>query len=413
MAIKKIMIGKLKVGMVLASPVFIERRGRNVLLMNENTYIASEHQIGRLIEGEVKFVEIDTDKGADTFTSLDKTKKWDDIKTEKKDVKAMDSLLSRHVNNFISSVTNTIMKNPLSRNLINEEPASSIIKELIVFVESNTDVLLALIRLKGANEYTFTHAVNSTVLCISLAGTLGFKYKDIVRFAKGTFLADIGMTSFPSRMIARPSGLSNKEIDEIKKHPIFAVDFLKKVGIEDNLIELIIVQHHERFDGSGYPYGLEGDDIHPVTKLFSIVDVYVAMTSSRPHRAGIPPYIVLGEIHKLSGTHFDPRMKDFFIKQLGVFPVGSLVELTTGHVAIVAQQNKAEPLKPTAIVFPKKKKLSSGGGGISAKQDIIAMARGSWEVMDLAKADDSIGRVRRGLDHREYNMTPSTYLLQI
>ena len=413
MAIKKIEIGKLKIGMVIASPVFVERKGRNVLLMNENTYIASDHQVRRLLDENVQFVEIDTDKGADTITTLDRQKKWDDMKSEKTDTKAMDSLLSRHINALIGAVTNTIMKTPTSRMIINDEPASSIIKELLVFVENNTDILLSLIRLKAINEYTFNHSVNTTVLCISLAGTLGFKYKDIVRFAQGTFLADIGMTSFPSKMMSRPSGLTKKEIDEIKKHPILAVDFLKKVGVDDSLIEIIIIQHHERFDGSGYPYGLQGDEIHPISKLFAIVDVYVAMTSTRPQRPGIPPHIVLGEIHKLSGTHFDPRMKDFFIKQVGIFPTGNLVELTSGHVGIVVSQNKADPLRPVAIVFQKHKKLTGPSTGISAKPDIIAMSRGAWEVVDLSNADESIGKIRRGLDHREYHLNPNTYLLQL
>ena len=297
--------------------------------------------------------------------------------------------------------------------IINEEPASSIIKELLVFVENNTDILLALIRLKGINEYTFNHSVNTTVLCISLASTLGFKYQDIVRFAQGTFMADIGMTSFQKKMISRPSGLSKKEIDEIKKHPILAVDFLKKVGVDDSLIDIIILQHHERFDGSGYPYGLKGDEIHPISKLFAIVDVYIAMTSSRPQRPGIPPHMVLGEIHKLSGTHFDPRMKDFFIKKIGVYPTGSLVEMTSGHVGIVVSQNKTDPLRPVVIVFQKQKKLSGGSAGISARPDIISMSRVTWEVVDLSNADESIGKIRRGLDHREYHLNPNTYLLQL
>ncbi len=413
MAIKRIDIGKLKTGMVIATPVFIERKGRNVLLMNENTYIASEHQIRRLLNEDVKWVEIDTDKGADTITTLDRQKKWEELRTAKTDTKAMDSLLSRHINALLSAVTGTIMKTPTSNMIISEEPAASIIKELLVFVENNTDILLALVRLKGLNEYTFNHSVNTTVLCISLASSLGFKYKDIVRFAQGAFFANIGMTSFPSKMISRPSGLSKKEIDEIKKHPILAVDFLKKVGVNDNLVEIIILQHHERFDGSGYPYGLKGDEIHPISKLFAIADVYIAMTSSRPQRPGIPPHMVLGEIHKLSGTHFDPRMKDFFIKQVGVYPTGSLVELTSGHVGIVVSQNKTDPLRPVALVFQKQKKLSSGSAGISSRPDIISMSRTAWEVVDLANTDESKGKIKRGLDHREYNLNPNTYLLQL
>ena len=179
----------------------------------------------------------------------------------------------------------------MSRIRINEGPVASIIKDLLFLSKAISMVLMSTLRLKSIMNTHSGIRVNTTVLCISLAHSMGFKYSDIVRFGTGTLLADIGMTSFPSRMIKRPSGLSKKEIEEIKKHPIFAVEFLEQIGVKDPLIETVILQHHERYDGSGYPIGLGKDDIHPISKLFSLVDVYVAMTSPRPHRAGIPPHL--------------------------------------------------------------------------------------------------------------------------
>ncbi|MCE5251560.1 HD-GYP domain-containing protein [bacterium] len=413
MAIKKIDIGKLKSGMVLADNVYGEIKGNKVLLMAKNTLISNDGQVRRLIDGNIKFVEIDTDRGADTFLSLTQQKKWDDVVKETKDVKTVDQLLSRHISNFINSVTTTIMKTHTSRLYINEEPVSSIIKEMIIFVENHTDILLAMIRLKSLNEYTFNHSINTTVLCISIANSLGFKYNDIVRFATGTFLADVGMSSYPSKMVSRPSGLAKKEIEEIQKHPAYAVEFLKKNGIDDPLIEAIILQHHERFDGSGYPYGLKDEEIHPISKLFAIADVYVAMTSSRPHRPGIPPHMVLGEIHKMSGTLFDPKMKDYFIKHVGVYPAGNMVELTSGNVAIVVSQNKSDPLRPLVIVFQKARKLSASSAGISAQRDLLSIKRGAWELVDLSTDDGRFGKIVRGVDHRKYNININSYLIQV
>ena len=412
MPIKKIDIRKLQVGMSLAKPAFRKQSGKRILLLPSNTLISNELQIRRLIDAGITSVEIDTNRGSDTFLSIIHQKKWEELIQEKKDQKTMDMLLSRHINTFVNSLTNTILKTHMSRIRINEGPVASIIKDIIVFIESNIDVLMSTIRLKSINEYTFRHSVNTTVLCISLAHSMGFKYSDIVRFGTGTLLADIGMTSFPSRMIKRPSGLSKKEIEEIKKHPIFAVEFLEQIGVKDPLIETVILQHHERYDGSGYPIGLGKDDIHPISKLFSLVDVYVAMTSPRPHRAGIPPHLVLREIHNLSGTLFDPKMKDIFIKYVGVFPPGNMVELTGGQVALVVNQNKEEPLKPLVIVFQKRKKINRGK--ISRfDDDEFIISRGSWDLVDLAKDNGVYGKIKCGLDHRKLHINPNTYLLQV
>jgi len=409
--IKKIDIRKLQVGMSLAQPAYRTQSGHKVLLLPYNTLISNELQIRRLLDAGITSIEIDTDKGADTFLSLVDQRKWKELVKDKKDNKTSELLLARHTNTFINSFTNTILKTHISRIQINEGPIASIIKDVILFVEHNSDVLMSLIRLKSINDYTFRHSVNTTVLCISLAHSLGFKYSDIVRFASGTLLADIGMTSYPSRMIKRPSGLARREIEEIKKHPLYAVEFLEKIGIKDPLIETIVLQHHERYDGSGYPIGIRGDDIHPISKLFSITDVYVAMTSPRPHRASMPPHMVLSEIHGFSGSLFDPVMKDFFIKHIGVFPAGNMVELTKGQIALVVNQNRNEPLRPLVIVFQKRKKIHLGKYSKLDDEDYI-ISRGSWELVDLSKSK-SLGKVKRGLDHRRFHINPNSFLLQV
>lgn len=409
--IKKIDIRKLQVGMSLAQPAYRTQGGNKVLLLPYNTLISNELQIRRLIDAGITSIEIDTDKGADTFLSLVAQRKWEELVKDNKYINTSELLLARHTKTFINSFTNTILKTHISRIQINEGPIASIIKDVILFVENNSDVLMSLIRLKSINDYTFRHSVNTTVLCISLAHALGFKYSDIVRFASGTLLADIGMTSYPSRMIKRPSGLAKREIEEIKKHPLYAVEFLEKIGINDPFIETIILQHHERYDGSGYPIGIRGDDIHPISKLFSITDVYVAMTSPRPHRAGIPPHMVLSEIHGFSGTLFDPVMKDFFIKHIGVYPAGNMVELTKGGIALVVNQNRSEPLLPLVIIFKKRKKINRGRYS-KTKDDDFIISRGSWDLVDLSK-DKSLGKIKRGLDHRRFNINPNSYLLQV
>lgn len=412
MAIKRIEIGKLRVGMRLASPVYGQKDDRRVLLLHSDTMITNESQIQRLSAAGVKMIEIDTDAGSDTFLSLLDQKKWEDVAGTKKDSLATEAIISRHKATFVSSITNIISNHITSRSLASEDVVSSLVKDIILYVENHVDILIAMVRLKGISEYTFSHSVNTMVLCVSVATSLKLNYTDIKRFGVGVLLADLGMTSYPSRMISRPSGLSRKEIDEIKKHPRYTVDFLKKNGITDPLIDTAIIQHHERYDGSGYPNGLKDEEIHPISKLFAIADVYDAMTSPRPHRQGIPPHMVNAEILKLSGTHFDPKIAKIFIKHISVFPVGNMVELTSGNLALVAYLNKIDPLKPTVVVFQTKKKFKTNDKTKKEDPGIMIM-RGNWELVDLAEDKGVYGKIKRGLDHRQYHLNPEYYLRQV
>ena len=411
MPIKRIDISKLKTGMSLANPVYAERDRRRVLLLTNNTLITNELQIKRLMNAGIQTVEIDTDRGIDTFHTLLEQKRWEEIAQLAKSTGTTEAIISRHIDTFINSITTTVSKNITSRNVIREDPINALFKDIIYFIEDHIDLLLALVRLKTASEYTFSHAVNTTILSISLANYIKLSYPDIKRLGLGAMLADLGMTSYPSRMIKRPSGLSKKELVEIKKHPLYTLQFLEKIGISDYLIETLIIQHHERYDGTGYPNGLQGDELHTISKLFSITDVYDAMTSTRPHRIGLPPHMVLAEILKMSGTLFDPQLAKIFIKHIGVFPVGSMVELTSGRFALVAGLNKSEPLKPPVIIFSTRKTYFSDTS--NDRYSNISISRGNWELVDLASEGAMYGRIRRGLDHRKFHVNPEYYLKHV
>ncbi|MBT4484248.1 MAG: HD domain-containing protein [Candidatus Latescibacteria bacterium] len=412
MAVKRININKLRMGMRLASPVYEERDNKRILMLPANTLITNELQLSRVINSNLNTVEIDTETGGDTFLSLGNQKKWEDVVSSAKNKDATKAIITRHINTFSSSITNIASQNIASKMLIREEEISSLIKDIILFVENHVDLLLGMIRLKGVAEYAFSHVINTMILSISVAHSFKLDYADIKRFGIAALITDLGMANFPSSMIQRSSGLSKKEIEEVKKHPVYSRDFLKKIGVNDSLIEMVVMQHHERFDGSGYPEGLKGNEIHSLSKLLSIVDVYVAMTTPRPHRSGLPPHTAISDILKKSMTQFDLRIAKVFIKHIGVFPVGSLVELASGHVALVAGQNKSDQTRPLVIVLQTKKKVASFSK-MKSKGPNVVITRGKWDLIDLALDKGTYGKVIRGLDHREYHVNPAYYLNQI
>ena len=412
MPIKRIDIRKLRVGMCVAVPVYQERNGRRILLMSPNTVINNDGQIRRIMQAGIASVEIDTDKGTDTFTSLTQMQSWNEVAKTSSDPSVTEAMVARHINTFITSISTILTKSVTSRMFLGENRVALVLRDIIESIQSKVDLVLALNRLRSHNEYTFAQSVNVTVLSVSLGIELGMNVNDVTRFGTGTLLADIGMTNYPSALTRRPSGLSRKEKEEIRKHPLYTLEFLQKMGIDDKVIEKAVIQHHERYDGSGYPYGIKGDEIHALSRLFSIADVYIAMTSPRPQRPGFPPHMVLAEILNMSGTLYDPNMTEAFVKHVGVFPVGNMVELTSGRFAIVATRNRTDPLRPVVIVFNAKKKLTAS---ITNKddEDNYILTLGRWELIDLAREGAEFGRIKRGVDHRKFRIKPQYYLEQV
>ncbi|MCE5251994.1 HD domain-containing protein [bacterium] len=421
--------------MLLADPVYKGNDKKGALLLAANTLITSEQIIHRLAAYGIDTVKVDQEKGFNQLevkkkkilvkqaleisasesvisnTLLDQ-RKWEDIISESKDKGAAAAIITKHTNSFISSVTNVFSKNITSRALMRDENILAIIKDIIHFVANHIDILRAVIRLDTLNEYTFPHSVNTMVLCLSLARSLAYRDEDIKRLGLAVILGDLGMANYHTKLTLRPSGLSKKEIYEINRHPEFTVEFLVNNGLDDQLINTLILEHHERYNGSGYPNELAGDEMHPLSKLFTIADVYDAMTSPRPYRTAIPPFLALREIHGMADTLFDPKMATYFIKHLGVFPMGSMVDLSGGRPALVAGMNKEDPLKPLVIVFNYKKILNTSEK-IRPEEGVI-LDPSNWELVDLAvDKDENYGKIVRGVDHRKFRFNPSFYLNQV
>ena len=402
--------------MFIANPVYTEREGKRTLLLNGSILLTSTSQIVRLYGSGVTTVDIDTDKGIDTHHKLVNYRKWNDLELRSESSTTISAIAARHFETFSSGIRRCIAHNPMLRLIMIEDEIAGIFDDVVSFFEKNMDLLLAIIRLKSGNEFIFNHAVSTTILSISMAGYLKFSYSDITRIGIGAMVADIGMTSFPSRLTMRPSGITAREHEEIRKHPLYMVDFLRLNGVKDPLIETIVLQHHERYNGSGYPRGLKGDQIHPIAKLYAIADVYNAMTSPRPQRQGIPPHIVLADILRSSGQQFDPGMVMVFIKNFGVYPIGNLVELTKGFVALVSGRNREEPLRPPVIVFQTRRKPQAKTRSLlTVNEDDpgVVINRGSWQKINLMDDGENYGKIKRGLDHRVFHINPDYYLNQI
>jgi HD-GYP domain-containing protein (c-di-GMP phosphodiesterase class II) len=174
----------------------------------------------------------------------------------------------------------------------------------------------------------------------------------------GALLHDVGKMKTPLHILNKPGRFTDEEFAVMKRHPADGYEILRR---EDSLGEVplsIVLQHHERMDGSGYPEGRKGDAISRAAQMGAIVDVYDAITSDRCYHKGMPPAEAIRKLYEWSRFHFNPELVHMFVRSIGIYPVGTLVHLESGKLAWVLDQNETQLLKPKVKVFYDAKKRS-------------------------------------------------------
>jgi HD-GYP domain-containing protein (c-di-GMP phosphodiesterase class II) len=214
----------------------------------------------------------------------------------------------------------------------------------------NPDALVLLSALKERGGYFLTRAMNRSIYMIMFARFLGMEQTDIERAGLVGLLHDIAMVQLPEAVVGKKGPLSPEEVKLVRTHVETGAEILAATHGLPPDIAAVSAMHHERHDGSGYPRGLRGPDLGTIAACAGLVDTYGAMTSVRPYADAMAPSNALGLMHKWRGRAFHPQLVEEFIRCIGVFPVGSVVELNSGEVGIVISQNQAKRLQPRVMV---------------------------------------------------------------
>ncbi len=205
---------------------------------------------------------------------------------------------------------------------------------------------LPITQMKTRDEYTFQHSVSVSALAVSFGRILKLPREEIKELSLGGLLHDIGKANTPNHILNKPGKLDDEEFRVMRHHVVSSAELIKPMkGISDIAFNAA-AQHHERYDGTGYPQGLKGDQISLHGQMLAIVDVYDAITSLRVYHTPIPPPEALRRIYQGSGTHFNPRLVDAFIKGIGIYPAGSLVRLESDMLGIVREVSTDKILQP-------------------------------------------------------------------
>lgn len=229
--------------------------------------------------------------------------------------------------------------------------AQRLVEEISNSVSRNPGALISLARLKTADDYTYMHSVAVCALMIALSKQLKLDESQTRTAGIAGLLHDLGKAVMPMAVLNKPGKLTDEEFAIIKNHPAEGHRMLREGHSVDSVTLDVVLHHHEKMDGSGYPDHLQGDAISLFARMGAVCDVYDAITSNRPYKAGWDPAESLRQMAAWTKGHFEPGIFQAFVKSLGIYPIGSLVMLKSGRIGVVVDQAEKSLLSPFVKVF--------------------------------------------------------------
>jgi len=235
---------------------------------------------------------------------------------------------------------------------VDAEHCLPLVDDITQSVSRNPGAIVSLARLKTSDDYTYMHSVAVCALMVTLARQLGLSEADTREAGLAGLVHDLGKAMMPPEVLNKPGALTPEEFAIMKGHPEAGHRMLTE-GRGVGAVPLdVCLHHHEKVNGKGYPKGLRGDEISVFAKIGAVCDVYDAITSNRPYKAGWDPAESITRMAQWAKDgHFDERIFQAFVKSVGIYPTGSLVKLRSGRLAIVVEQGEASLLKPVVKVF--------------------------------------------------------------
>jgi len=226
------------------------------------------------------------------------------------------------------------------------EPA---LEEMVDSVVRNPDAFFWLIRLRQIDVYTYEHAIDTSVLAVAFGRHLGLSRTELTDLAVGGLLFDIGKMRLPSSLLNKTSQLTDPENDLMRTHIDHSIDLMEESGGISAAAINMVRNHHERHDGSGYPQGVAGTGIPVFARMLTIVDSYDAIIRMRPNMVSTSAHHAIRMLYEKRDIDFQPELLEQFIQCLGVYPTGTIIELTNGEVGIVVAQNRSRRLRPRIL----------------------------------------------------------------
>lgn len=405
--IKKVRAARLKPGMFIHD---FDCSWLEVPFLRRSLAIRDELVIDKIIKHGIREVYIDTDKGLDEAdaptreevalaveAAVEQLMTDNSVEPDPDALRREEMAKAKTVRKEAEKVIGSVMQDVLDGRKINITQVDAVVEAMIDSVFDNQSAMMCLSRLKTRDEYTFEHSVNVCIFMIAFCRALGFDRAGTTEVGVGALLHDVGKMKVPQDILNKPSRLTEEEFALMQSHVTHSYQVLKEEsGIPATAIT-VAFEHHERHDGTGYPLGLKGDCITRVGQMAAIVDVYDAVTSDRCYHKGIDPAEALRKLYEWSEFHFCRELVQYFIKCVGVYPLGTMVRLESGYLAVVVRPANGSMVKPMVrLVYDTRKnsKMSPRDlflGDVGVSDRIIGYETpAKWDINPLHFLDTAL-----------------------
>lgn len=357
--IKKVDVSDLSLGMYIHD---LNRNWEEHPFLLNRFRLQTQRDIEKVVALGVRYVYIDTELGTDVAeaSSAETQQALDDklqdlgqiLKRTAPLISVQEELRqAKHIVKEANTMVHDILQDCRLGKQVELEKTEPIVTSITESIFRNPDAMISLLRIKQADKYTYQHSVAVGTLMISFCRALSIDRAEIELAGIGGLLHDVGKMKVPRYLLNKPDKLSAAEFEMMKKHVSEGRLLMENTKGMSRISIDIAAEHHERYDGTGYPMGLKGDEISPYGRMAAIVDVYDALTSTRVYHPSSEPTAVLKQLLESAGHHFDTPLVHSFIRTVGIYPVGTLVKLENDDIAVVIEQHHEDLLHPKVRVF--------------------------------------------------------------
>ena len=252
-----------------------------------------------------------------------------------------------------------------AENTINMREVNSTVAELVESVLRNPDACMLLAKLRRKGDYIYNHAIGCSIWSAALGRQLGLPKRMGQSIATGAMLADVGKVKLSDRLLLKSEQLTEEELTLARSHVAKGLEVLAESPGVDNIARQMLETHHERHNGKGYPRGLKGAAIPVYGRIAAIVDTYDALINDKPYRKALPASEAVKVLYHVRNEDFQAELVEEFIQAVGIYPSGSLVELSNGQVGIVVGEHRRRRLRPRLLML-----LDAAGARLEPRQYI-------------------------------------------
>lgn len=324
---KKVLVTDLVPGMVLAKDVIL-KDGKILLLSG---FAIKPRYINKLESYKVEYVYVDEDQ----------TIPVEELSEEKVYSEAF---------NATKSILNSVREGEPINLTVVKDTVENIIQKLI-----NTDaVFMQLTGIRDIDNYTFLHSLDVCIFSLITGNKLGLSSSELSELGVSALLHDVGKCKVPLNILRKPAKLTDDEYRIMKMHSIYGYEIILNTPGLSKRVANTACQHHEKWDGTGYPLGLKGCDIEKFARIVSISDVYDALISNRSYRKKLLPHIATEYIMGYSSVQFDPDIVEVFVKNIVTYPNGVIVMLDTGEIGVVIDDRHPFSMRPKLRIIARK-----------------------------------------------------------